>query len=699
MGVREKRFFRAVNRILKEELQKGNLPSSKEFGWRLDEYLSSQNLNRPEYQFRQTREGDTADAHSYNEVNKEIHNDLSTLYEGTIDIHNGLFKNFNKFEIEKSKLEYEMNELENRLKNFILLSSENGLLGTVHEVFDDMNKINVERSDAHIDIKKHYASIPSIRNTSRRIQPDAHALFAISPDIRAAVESIPISGVPSSALSESENESWQHLVLSKAENGIIAFYQVDFEKLTTMNRIEVEMHGSKPTKVKIDCSPDGTNWMPLPYHEIDRLIGQAYAFDFPTIEIKKIRMRMEKNEPDDRTETQNFIKKIPAGYNQFIFGMKSINFHMLDYPPQALFVSEEMTVDSPEGENFTINKVSLSVDEDIPPATDIKYSIALPPKGLNEPQWRYISPVERENPRYDSVIDFRNITNAPPERFSIDSNTSLTEYEMESLYANGIKFYRLGRVPDKKIISQTERLFPGRNAWGMQRFTFRHDNHEQHIPSISDWEERRSITHSFKQIEDGKPGTVLSGEKANAADAYNYMFTAGILSEKRQTVEAAAPVSTEPIAVYVNGQEVYRGKPNSRTRIPYEFNYGWNEVIVLVYIRNVGAANGATVDINIDMRNYGANVYAQAQPMELVSLHDLRYNTKSNERTKYAIEVVNDESHIVLNHAMPDMEYDFFFHYAEGEIMDKILLRAEFSKNEQHSSISPKLNSYRLRFS
>lgn len=85
--------------------------------------------------------------------------------------------------------------------------------------------------------------------------------------------------------------------------------------------------------------------------------------------------------------------------------------------------------------------------------------------------------------------------------------------------------------------------------------------------------------------------------------------------------------------------------------------------------------------------------------MELVSLHDLRYNTKSNERTKYAIEVVNDESHIVLNHAMPDMEYDFFFHHAEGEIMDKILLRAEFSKNEQHSSISPKLNSYRLRFS
>lgn len=48
IGIEQKRFAAAVEQILKEELQKGNLPSSKEFGLRLTQYLQSQNLGRPE---------------------------------------------------------------------------------------------------------------------------------------------------------------------------------------------------------------------------------------------------------------------------------------------------------------------------------------------------------------------------------------------------------------------------------------------------------------------------------------------------------------------------------------------------------------------------------------------------------------------------------------------------------------------------
>ena len=85
--------------------------------------------------------------------------------------------------------------------------------------------------------------------------------------------------------------------------------------------------------------------------------------------------------------------------------------------------------------------------------------------------------------------------------------------------------------------------------------------------------------------------------------------------------------------------------------------------------------------------------------MEKVSLHDLRYNIKSNDRNKYALEVVNEKSYVILNHAVPGLEYDFFFNYVEGEAKDTVLFKAEFLKNEQHSTISPKLKSYRLRFS
>jgi hypothetical protein len=214
---------------------------------------------------------------------------------------------------------------------------------------------------------------------------------------------------------------------------------------------------------------------------------------------------------------------------------------------------------------------------------------------------------------------------------------------------------------------------------------------------MTDWAKLQAYEYDYVKIQDGKVGVLL--DKVTHTTAYNYMFTSGILSEKQQTIQSIIPSSTEPIAVYVNGVMVFQGVPDKSTKVPFTFNYGWNEVSVLLYVRNVTAANGATLDINIDVRKYGANVYAQANPLELVSLHDLQYNVKSNDRSKYALYTINDKSYVILNHAVPGMEYDFYFNYVEGDAKDTILFKAELMKNEQHSSISPKLKSYRLRFS
>lgn len=695
MGIRDKRFYRAINRILREELQKGNLPSSKEFSWRLNNYLNEYDLSRPEYNFKPVREGSTARAHDYNKAMTEVHSDLSTLYEGAIDIHNLLAKNFSKFDVDKGKLEYEINALENKLKELILLYSKNGFLSSVYDVFDDMSKVDGQ-SDAHIDIKEHYASIAEVKNTSRKINPTGAVSFAILPELVEEVDVVPISGTPSDALNESVNETWQQMILSNHKREVGGYYSIDFEEKQVMNRIAITLHGAKPTQVRVEFSPDNLNWFSLPYHEEGRLVADQYSFDFPTMEIEQLRILLVKEEPDDQSAAQNFSQDTYTNAYKYILGMKTLGFYQLSYPPKATLYSVPLKAEVPTGQNFSINKVSLSVEEDVPPATNIKYWIAVPSEG-KAPEWKPLSPVERENPAHDQIIDFRNITNAPATKLRIPTDTSLTEYELDSYYANGIRFYRLGAIQNKQVVNSTERLFVGENTWGVKRFAFEQSNHDQHLPSIADWAKPQNYAYDFVAIEDGKPGLLLDGEVAE--EAQNYMFTAGVLSEKPQEVETAVPASTEPMAIYVNGEQVYQGVPDANTRVAYKFNYGWNEVMVLVYTRHVEAANGSTVDLNLDVRKYGANVYAQAKPMEQVSLHDLRYNVKSNDRNKYALEAVNDEYVVVLNHAVPGLNYDFFYNYVEGEAKDTILLRAEFSKNEQHSTVSPKLHSYRLRFS
>ncbi|MDK2600659.1 hypothetical protein QO179_24505 [Bacillus stercoris] len=624
--------------------------------------------------------------------------DLSTLYENTIDLHNLLAKNFSKFEVDKSKLEYELGVLENKLKEMILLYSKNGFLSTVYDVFDDTTKVDVESTTADVDIKKHYASIPEVKNTSRKMYPEASVAFAVLPEIEDQVEMMPISGTASDALNDSMNSTWQQLILSELRHNVGGYYFIDFKEKQTMNRISVSLLGVKPTLVRIEFSPDnGTNWFSLPYHEEGRLVADEYSFDFPTLEMDKMRILFLKSEPDDQSTAENFTQNIHSSKYKYIIGLKHIGLYQLDYPPNATLVSTPLKVEIGAGQNFSINKVSLSVEEDVPAATDIKYSIAIPPEEGKEVEWKAISPVERSNPDYDQIIDFRNITNAPAMKMSIAEDISIGEYELESLYANGIKFYKIGEIEDKKIINTTERLYVGRDSWGIKRFAYKQPDHQTHLPSMDDWIKNQNFEYDFVKIEDGKPGLLL--DRVTHTEAYNYMITSGILSEKYQEVDSAIPASTDPIAIYVNGDLMYQGIPDSSTKVPFKFDYGWNEIVVLLYTRSIGSANGVTLDLNLDVRKYGANIYSKANPLELVSLHDLRYNIKSNDRTKYALYEVNDITYVVLNHAVPGLEYDFFFNYVEGDIKDTILFKAEFTKNEQHSSVSPKLKSYRLRFS
>lgn len=692
MGIHEKRFLKAINQIIKEELQQGNLPSSREVMWRLNQYLRDHNLSRPNYDFKPIRRGRLASSFEYNDVMERVYEDLETLYENTIDLHNGLDQNFNKFEVDKSKLEYQINSLENKLKELILLYGKSGFLNSVYDVFDDLEKVDVANSTAHVDIKRNEVSIPDIKSTSTRIRPDAYASFHLMEAIAPSVKGQVLSGTPSDALTDSLNSTWQYLVKSKVKQTVAGYYYLNFNDKQTMNRITLQMQSIKPTDVRVEFSPDGLNWFGIPYYESGVEVANEFVFDFPSIEVKEIRIMMTKEEPDNESSSTDGID-----YN-YVFGLKRLQMYQLDFAEEALMVSNPLVVDVPVTQNFSINKVSLLVDEFIENGTDIQYHIAMPPAEGREPEWKAISPVNRDNPRHNQVIDFQNITRAPAMRFAIDPTLSIGEYELESLYTNGIKFYSIGEIEDKKIINSSEKLFVGRNAWGVKSFPGQFADHERHMPTLEDWNKPlHNISHSYVAMEDGKPGLLLDRSKHTAPASY--MMTTGIFSEKASETVSVTPVSTEPMTIYMNGAQIYQGLPNSNTRVDLTFKNGWNEIVVLVYVRNFEAANGASVDINLDARKHGSNVYSKAQPLEKVSLFDLRYNVKSNDRSKYAIMEANDKQYIILNHATAGLEYDFFFHYVDGLAKETILLKAEFTRDRTITNISPKLRSYRLRFS
>ena len=151
INIRQKRFTVAVNKILQEELRKGNLPTSKEFASRLNKLLRDQELSAPEYTFKRIRNGELAESDFLMKLLKNS-KDLMILYENTIAVHNQLKGKFHWFEVEKNRLEYEARRLESELKEKILLYGKTGYLASIFDTLDDLSKIDSE-DNVSIDIK------------------------------------------------------------------------------------------------------------------------------------------------------------------------------------------------------------------------------------------------------------------------------------------------------------------------------------------------------------------------------------------------------------------------------------------------------------------------------------------------------------------------------------------------------------------
>jgi hypothetical protein len=685
IGIAKKRFTSAIEQILMEELQKGNLPSSKEFGVRITRFLQMNDISKPEYKFRAIRNGEVASSYSFNEVIERIQRDLQTLYDNTIAIHQELKGKFDWFETEKNKVEYEARQLENSLRDKIALYGKTGFLASVFDVFDDVSKVATQ-DNVVVDVQKHEVILKHEENTSFIFKPQGTIVFqkptTYTEDM---VKRIPLVGNPSNILSGYSNEIWQEIWLTKQQMTISGYLEYTFINKQKLNRIELDMQTIKPCTVMIEFTADNLNWFHLPYYEEGLPAnGGVLAFDFPTVEMNAMRVWFTKNENDGEIVH-------PEGYQfQYVFGAKSLSMYQLRYPSEGTLVSTTLTPKT-QG-TFSIGKVSLITEEETPVGTAIDYYIATPD---NEPLWKQISPVNQTNPVAPQVIDFKYVSNSPAQTIGLPNHINVEDYEAVELATNAISFYRIGSITDKDIIPSTERLYAGKKAWLMKSSTSQFE--DAHIPELNDWYLPADIVTTFQSMEVGRPSVIMQNRKHT--DHTQYYYGLGIYSNEKEQRFSATPTTTEPIAIYLNGQLLFKGIPTISTQINYVLKNGWNDLVVLIYIQSVGTTNGSTVDIGFDPTSLSSSVYASSASMQKVELFDLQYNVKNNDWTKYAFYEKDGITYVIINYAIPGISYDLFFDYVDKNSETSIMMKAVFRQSGSSNYTTPKLKRYTLQFS
>lgn len=697
MNIKQRRLQNLIEQIIQEELQKGNLPTSREFIRRMQDGLYRNDLSKPSLNATTVRAGANAFAEDVNKLIDQGEGDLSILYKSIVDKYDKSLKNFNKFDVDKSRLDYELNKIENQLKELILLHKESGFLRSVYDVFDDLSKIDTGKSTVEVDIKAHQVSLARSKNNSQKISTeDSIATFSLDEKTKKEAVHRITTGDPKKGLTDAIDEFWSEMIyLSGSSNQVVGTYEVNFSRVEICNHIEMELHTGKEIEMELEYTENGVTWQAVPSIEKKKKSSGSVSFYFEFVAMSGLRIKMKKKESDHSTNMKTSTSQsVVYGY---LLGIRKLALFQTKFSEVGELHSKVLSPEDLGAKPFSINKVSLLTDEALPNGTNIDYYIAMVPQKDELPEWKAISPVNHDAAKHDQIIDFKTIAQAPAESYRMDPNISESEYRLESLYANGIHFYKLADLDNIKIIEGTESLYLGKDSWSVK--SYERDWGVSYLPKLEDWEqENNTIKESFQPVLAEKSGVLL--EKVKLTKKTNYMFTLGVFSRKEEETVSSIPVSNEPIAIYMNGEKVFEGIPKIGAKVNYVFKSGWNEIKVLMYVENtVGSTTGTSLSIGFDPRLYGSYSYARMRSLEKVSLFDLRYNTKSNDSSRYAIMETNGRYTIVLNKFIPGLTYDFYFDHIDGVANTEILLKAVMSYNKAATTLSPKLKSYRLRFS
>lgn len=668
MNIKDRRIKHEINRIIKENLVKGYVPTSNEVIAELGTYMSLNNLTLPSYQYKKIYSNFSLE--DINEAKKDVSSDLNIVFESIADLYKEVENQINKFESEKKKYNYRINQLQSELLNLVNKYSTNAYTDTFMERFNDMSNINIANTTCNIDINNNEVTLGKLSDV---VYSD---IYDITVDTSKIGENGKVTFMNGNPLSYTNTKGsyWKIEVSKPSQEPTTVALVIDLGKIVPINKIEVESPLIKSTTVLIEASADGDKWSKMSEGVIETKITSNLHNN-----IRFIRLSFNKVEAD----------KFGDGMFKYIYILDTIKLYQVAYAKSSVLLSNPIKLES------NINKVSIIDDSIIPSSTNIEYFVAI---NSPNPEWIPITPVNRPELQQDNkVITFNTINSVVGKQIFLDSSVSKEEYEKKNLSVNTQKIYTLtpNSIGQGQIVRS--KLFKGANSWRVDKLT----TYIEGNPSKDIFlRNAKDIQTSYKSLTPLRTSQILNGETFNQASVVKYSIT--LECPDTEQVVNAKLVSNCPTTIYLNGgTPIYEGSPSDNetknATVKYKFTRGTN---VLEIIQNVDKANSenivpAYLDLGLSLEVLSLYIYADPIPMKEVSLFNLRYNT-NNQKDVYAIEKSNNGYEVLIKDDDLSIKYMISYDYVIEDVKE-ILLSAILKRNYESVNITPKLKGYEIR--
>lgn len=714
MSIKQRQVHALTEKVLKEYYQDGYIPTVEEVVRRVNEMLGGRPFGLPITKFRPARSRGKSVPEDWNKTIDEISTDLELLYAESLEQINRIMVDFDYYEVERRRLERQIEEAENRIEQLLLLNDNaDGYLYSVYDDFKTLNKIDMENTSAWIDFNFSEVCLPYSKVGNVKINLDPPKGELITTDKIISSTSLQGAGFEN-IVDDSLNTYWLHEVVSEVPQEIS--YKLTFTlKGEPSTRLVIDPHVSGPTTFTARYTEDGHNWMNFgSSHSQEKIVYDFYEAHFVGIEIIITKR--------DHEETISV-----NGKNGFVytFGLKNVSLYKIGFEDTGTFQSKALSIVDRQGNPVTFDKISLEVEEEVPADCDISYFLALRTKedASNPnwvPDWQPLLPLHRTGSEDDKVIDLKSISSFHPSSIMTPSNNVYTGGPI-----NGLRFYEMGNIPSgRNLMSESFTMYKGINQFKRDRYKawwagygplYSAPIGETHVaiePGVGNWIELPKCPE--KRIKDIPVVTtnyvdIGTNIQFSGEDEYcHFRFETNLYFKesaeptplKLRTTATGAKLN---VTIYVNGNRVELTQNKQSTFVidnkgaegTIAFNQGWNSIVIYVYKHD----NYSTyLNFNIDLLRHNSPnpVRAEMEPMLFTPLFDYLHNTYEKETHKYSI---SENNKLIIGEFQRSQGAKYLFSYRyriDQGYTNQVYLRADLRRGSD-PALGPKLKFYKLR--
>jgi hypothetical protein len=286
----------------------------------------------------------------------------------------------------------------------LTLTGASGYFFNVFDTFRDLTKIDLAQTNAEVDLGTESIRLPRDTGNGTRLRLQHLTLLQEAPFrvVGDAVRSRTVPGAWFYNCFDDLSTAWQQEIITNNASGVvgeITFPLAPNEEEETFSAIYLEPMVRGVVGVEVFYSTDLVTYTKLSTPSSANLNGTKIRISTLATSAKALRIRLSKNAPD-RQEAD--------GTSVYYIGLKSIEVHREGYKQEATLVSIPL---EPQDSSLlsTIDKVSLTVEEELPPGTDIEYYVA---PGADATFFR-LSPINRPRDDIPAVLALNRIRTVP----------------------------------------------------------------------------------------------------------------------------------------------------------------------------------------------------------------------------------------------------------------------------------------------